>query len=266
MRTTILIAVMCSACATGDEGATAQAVAGPGGVTASVRAAGQLAVNWSADPAAVKYYVFQGAGGGLPSFVASVLDSSGGPPSTSYIATGLSDGVRYCYAIESAYADGTMSDLGAPGCASASGGAPQTRQITIPIPASVARVSSAMPAASLQSGLTSWLVASTGELVYPLPVAVGDTINGFRVFGNKGSGSGTRLAATLMVVQSAHGSASGSATDSNQLAAPGAFALTVAGLSTPVVAGNSYVIQADSTTGIPLDLWLDAEVTITLPD
>lgn len=123
MRTMLLIMVaMCAGCAGGDEDAAVQAVAGPGGVTVTPRAAGQLAVSWSADPAAVKYYVFQGAGGGLPSFAASVLDSGGGPPSTSYIATGLSDGVRYCYAIESAYADGTMSDMGAAGCGTATGG------------------------------------------------------------------------------------------------------------------------------------------------
>jgi len=138
----------------------------------------------------------------------------------------------------------------------------RTHTIVVPVPAAVARTGGGVPAASLQSGSASWLVASTGELVYPLPVYAGDVITGFRVFGNKQSSSSTRLAATLMTASSSGGSVTGSATASNQIAAPGSFVLTVTGLSTVAAAGNSYVIQADSTTGSSLDIWTDAEVTI----
>lgn len=114
------MAAVLSACAMDGDGVTMQAVAGPGGVTVTVRAEGQLAVNWTPDAAAVKYYVFRSTGG-VPAFIASVLDSSGGAPSTSYIDTGLTGGTSYCYAIESGYADGSTSDHGAAGCATAAG-------------------------------------------------------------------------------------------------------------------------------------------------
>jgi hypothetical protein len=85
--------------------------------------AGQLAVSWTPDAAAWKYYVFQSASGGAFTFAASVLDPSAAPPApTTYTATGLTGGVSYCYAVEAAYTDGTMSDLGVAGCRVATGG------------------------------------------------------------------------------------------------------------------------------------------------
>lgn len=85
-------------------------------MTVAAPAVGQLVVTWSADLAAVKYYVYQSVSGGDFGYVASVVDSSGGPPPTTWTALGVISGIGYCYAIQSAYADGTMSDIGAPGC------------------------------------------------------------------------------------------------------------------------------------------------------
>lgn len=139
---------------------------------------------------------------------------------------------------------------------------PARPPLTIPIPAVLARAGGVSPAATLQSGGASWLVQSTGELVYPIPAIAGDVITGFRVWGTKTSSSSTRLAATLMTVPSAGGVITGSATASNQLGAPGAFQLQVSGISTMVTAANSYIIEADSTTGLAQDVWFDAEVTV----
>jgi hypothetical protein len=118
----ILIAVtMAAACVAGGEGAAVQAVAGPGGVTVTVRAEGQLAVSWTPDAAAAatQYHVLRSAGGGAFTFLDSV---TGAPPATSYIDTGLAGGASYCYAIQSVYADGSASDPGGSTCAVATGG------------------------------------------------------------------------------------------------------------------------------------------------
>lgn len=128
MRTMILMAAMAMAmagCMAGGEGAAVQEVAGPGGVAVTVRAAGQLAVSWSADAAAVQYRVLRSAGGGGLTFLDSV--GGGGAPATSYIDTGLAAGVQYCYALESAYPDGSTSAVGPSGCGA-------TGPITIPLP------------------------------------------------------------------------------------------------------------------------------------
>lgn len=118
MRTMVYmcLAVALVACAVGD-GVTdqSQAIAGPGGVTVSPRDAGQLAVSWSADGAAAQYRVFRSQGAGA-ALVATVFDSGGGSPSTSYIDTGLAGSTSYCYAIQSTYPGGAASDIGAPGC------------------------------------------------------------------------------------------------------------------------------------------------------
>lgn len=118
MRIMMAMAAVLAACETaGGDGAAVQAVAGPA-VTVTVRAEGQLAVSWSADPAAVQYRVYQQAGGGAFAF----LDSVGGsPPATSYVATGLSGESTYCYAVVSAFGDGGESAPSVPVCASPSG-------------------------------------------------------------------------------------------------------------------------------------------------
>lgn len=77
-----------AACGAESGGAIAQAVKGPS-VTVTARPdPRQLAVSWTADPAATSYQVFQSANGGTFALAASVFDSSGGPPSTSWIADG----------------------------------------------------------------------------------------------------------------------------------------------------------------------------------
>lgn len=121
----LLVAHVLAACMTDPAGplerGAEQAVAGPGGVTVTPRtAADQLAVSWTADPAASQYFVFRSQGG-ASTLVATIF---GPAPSTSYVDTGLSGGTSYCYAIQSQYADGSTSDIGASACATASGAAP----------------------------------------------------------------------------------------------------------------------------------------------
>jgi hypothetical protein len=85
-------------------------------------AAGQQLITWTADASAWKFYVFQSTAGGAFVDVASVLLPSALPPApTTWTATGLAGGVSYCYAIEAVYTDGSMSDLGIPGCGVATG-------------------------------------------------------------------------------------------------------------------------------------------------
>lgn len=105
----------------GEESST-QAVAGPGGVVVTAPAACQLTATWTADPLAFKYYIYQAADGGALAFTASVLDPSAQPPApTTYTASQLIGGTTYCYAVQSAYPDGSTSDIGAMGCAVATG-------------------------------------------------------------------------------------------------------------------------------------------------
>lgn len=121
MRTMILIVVAMVGCVPVGERAVAQAVAAPR-VSVTVRAAGELAVSWTEDLAAVRYNVRESS-----ALVASVFDSGGGPPATSWIATGL-DEREHCYTVESVYADGETSSPGAAACAVASASATRSRR------------------------------------------------------------------------------------------------------------------------------------------
>lgn len=112
---------MAGCVAAGGERSTVQAVAGPS-VTVTPRAAGELAVSWTADATASRYQVFQSVAGGELTFLAAVFDSVGGPPPTSYIADSLIRGVRYCYAVLAVRPDGSMSELSAQRCAVANVG------------------------------------------------------------------------------------------------------------------------------------------------
>lgn len=143
MTMMFLIAVATGCEMAGGDGVAVQAVAGPGGVTVTAPVAGELAVGWTADTAAWKYYVFQSTAGGVFVDVASVLNplappfSTTPPAPTTYTATGLTGGTRYCYAIEAAYPDGTMSEMGIAGCGTASGegggGTPATITLAVPL-------------------------------------------------------------------------------------------------------------------------------------
>lgn len=182
MRTMmIVIAAMCTACEATGDGMAEQAVAGPG-VTVTVRDVGQLAVSWAADPRASSYQVFQSESGGALAFAASVFDSDGGPPPTSYIADGLTSGVRYCYAIEATYDDGSTSGVGTPTCALADGPAPEhhvSRERTLVIPPHLARVASGTPSVTLSN--ISFDSAGVSALLYAIPCEVGDTVKRFTI-------------------------------------------------------------------------------------
>jgi hypothetical protein len=122
MRSLSLLLMLCACNVSSDLDTAVQEVTGPSGVTVTVRAEGQLAVNWTTDPLASQYRVFRSSAGGSFTLAASVFDSSGGAPSTSYVDTNLSRNILYCYAIESTYSNGTMSDIGAQGCGTTTAG------------------------------------------------------------------------------------------------------------------------------------------------
>jgi len=106
-------------------------------VTVTQRATGDLALSWSEDASASAYHVFQSAAGGAYVDVATVFDSSGGPPATSYIASGLTAGTVYCYAIQSSYASGAVSNPGAVACMASTGSGGSCALHSVPDPAVV---------------------------------------------------------------------------------------------------------------------------------
>lgn len=158
-----LIVVTCVGCvASGGERAAVQEVTG---VTVTVRDAGQLAVSWTVDPLASRYLVYQSVGGALPALVATVFDSGGGAPSTSWIATNLTGGVEYCFAIRSGFADGGVGAPGGSGCATA-GEAPMPATSPLPTATTYVTVPSSLFS---QSDIH---VGINGQ-VYQLPVSTG---------------------------------------------------------------------------------------------
>lgn len=183
MRNYLIAAIWTlTACTSTAESRTAtEELAGPGGMTVTVRDVGQLAVSWSADHEASSYQVFQSESGGALAFAASVFDSGGGPPPTSYIADGLTNGVRYCYAIEATYADGSTSGVGTPTCALADGPPPHhiSRERTLVIPPHLARVASGTPSVALSN--ISFNSAAVSALLYDIPCEVGDTVKRFTI-------------------------------------------------------------------------------------
>lgn len=193
----LLVAHVLAACMTDPAGplerGAEQAVAGPGGVTVTPRtAADQLAVSWSADAAAVKYFVFRSQGG-ASTLVATIF---GPAPSTSYVDTGLSGGTSYCYAIQSSYPDGTASSLGAAGCGATSGSPQlQARHIVLG-PATLVPLSASTAAflgTHLQLGTAQ---LGTAQAYFPVSLPVGCTISGWDVSVQKGSAA-TAMTATL---------------------------------------------------------------------
>ncbi|HEX3766150.1 MAG TPA: hypothetical protein VHW23_45960 [Kofleriaceae bacterium] len=188
MRMMMVIAAICAGCTgPGGESAAAQAVAGPGGVTVTAPAAGELAVSWSADPAAFKFYVYQSAGGGSFAFVASVLDASAMPPApTTYTATGLTGGVQYCFEVQSAYPDGTMSEIGAAGCGTAtSAGEPAaSAQRRRNVPLVLQWVDTTNTWAQVEVGVrsTSTVGVTRGGTTIDVPYEVGDSIAGIELW------------------------------------------------------------------------------------
>jgi hypothetical protein len=185
MRTVMMwMLVALAGCELASDGTTVQAVAGPGGVTVTVRDVGQLAVSWTADPLAVRYRVFEGG-----ALVASVFDSQGGAPATSWIADGLDAG-EHCYTVSSGYADGSTSSPGAAACAIAAGASVHT--IVVP----VVPPTLDPPRIALWSTISGQGSSSRWEYV-PLALPVGAAIIGARVRVQDG-GSGTRLVERLL--------------------------------------------------------------------
>jgi hypothetical protein len=160
--TTILIAVVMVGCVASGERSTMQAIAGPS-VTVAPRAAGELAVSWSSDPAAVRYRVFEGG-----ALVADVFDSGGGAPATSWIASGLAAG-EHCYLVASIYADGSTSDTGAAACAMVGGAAAQG-SMRLSVPLFAPGTSSVFPSRFLTTS------GGSGVVVQLPPLPVGATI------------------------------------------------------------------------------------------
>lgn len=87
-------------------------IAAPTNVTATVVSSTRIQAGWDAVPGAVKYYVWQSAGGGTYTLRGSVL---GGNPTT-YTAANLTSGVMYCYEIQAQGPDST-STMSSPACA-----------------------------------------------------------------------------------------------------------------------------------------------------
>lgn len=187
LLTPLLVAHVLAACVA-DPGAappgvrgTTQAVAGPAGVTVTVRAVDQLAVSWTAVPTAVKYYVFQSVAGAPLAFAASILDSSGGAPPTSYIATGISSGVGYCYAVSAVFPDGTESDLST-GCGPDGTPSP-LRSVRVTVPLLAAGAGSVFPARFLATsgsqGVSVQLPSlPVGAIVTEVDARVRDNLSG----------------------------------------------------------------------------------------
>lgn len=191
LRTILLIAMTMAGCLASGERSTMQAVAAPS-VTVVPRSASELAVSWTADPLAVRYSVLEGG-----AIAASVFDSSGGAPSTSWIATGLSPG-QHCYAVEAAYADGATSNRSAPACAVA-GAVPSVEGArTVWIPASAFVLTNG--SAALDDGV--WVPNGGVALTRweaPALVAAGDTIVAVEAFYVRGQLAASENSYTVKV-------------------------------------------------------------------
>lgn len=115
-----LLLVVCAAMGCGDDlrGMAMAGLAVAPGPTATVmpRGAGELAVSWTAIDGATSYSVWQSADGGDQALAASVFDSQGGPPPTSFIATGMVAGSRYCFAVTAVLRDGNETAQGVAAC------------------------------------------------------------------------------------------------------------------------------------------------------
>lgn len=75
---------------------TGPAIAAPSTVTATVVSTSRVRVDWSAVAQAVKYYVWQSAGGGAPTLVGSVLSGN----QLTFTSVNLTSGTTYCYQVQ----------------------------------------------------------------------------------------------------------------------------------------------------------------------
>lgn len=201
-----VVALVLAGCEMASTGSRAQAVAGPGGVTVApptiggVAIAGELLVSWTPDPDASKYYVLQSASGAPYALAAAIVGNPpDSTPASTLTVTDLSAG-SYCFAIQAAYPDGTMSDPGAAGCGTATGAAlPPTTVRTLIVPVLPVRILSPLVAqwASVggQGSASHWAYI-------PLSLPVGETIMAIRSR-VEDAGSGTTLRERLLEMSDA---------------------------------------------------------------
>lgn len=251
MRTMTMVAMwmvtMQAGCELASDATAVQAVAGPS-VTVTVRDVGQLSVSWTADSAATSYQVYQSAGGGAFSLVATVFDSGGGAPATSWIADELSAGA-YCYAIRAVYPTG-QSDPSVAKCASASGAStpPRMRPISGLTVVSEWQGQAGGPGATRTA--STWTFANQNWMYFPVPVSVGETIAGYQVYVFKGSSSAFTVISSLIEVDSASGQQTALGGASNNAAAPGRLLLGTQSLTPRIVApGVTYLIRIADGSG-----------------
>lgn len=242
----VLIAVMCGACEVAGSGTAVQAVAGPT-VTVTVRDIGQLAVSWTADPAATSYQVFRSASGGAFAF-AAVLNGS--PPSSSFIDEALTGGVLYCYAVRAAFDDGSTSDMGAAGCGTAAGSTAMP-QATIEYSAALA---SPLTGAAMRftTNPSAWDIGDTSAiLTCPITLPVGTTITALGEHVRKASGSSSTLDVELMDADTTTGAVATTFLAQNSTASPGFVTVGASGLSIAVRAGHVYELRISEATTAP---------------
>lgn len=183
------ILTMCACTSTPDAMTSTQSVSGPTGVTVTAQVAGQLVVSWSPDATAFKYYVYQSSAGAPFTFLTSVIDPSAQPPApTTYTATGLTGGVQYCYEVQSAYPDGSTSDIGSAGCGIALGagtpspGTTHRRNVPLAIVWSNPTNLWVPSTVGLRSVSTGGLNQGEGATAIDVPFEVGDTVIGAEIW------------------------------------------------------------------------------------
>lgn len=134
-------------------------------------------------------------------------------------------------------------------------------------------ISRRISSATVQSGNSSasgaafsshaWHFLPTGAnapLFFPLPVSTGETINGWSVWVQKGSGPGTSISASLEEIDSA--TATPTAIGPALSAQAPVLTLTASGLSIRVQAGKSYDLRISNTSGSVFDSFTDAEIQV----
>ena len=102
-----------SAFSTEASATTAPPIAAPTGVTAIAISTTRIQIDWTAVPQAVKYYVWESAGGGANVLRGTVL--AGNPPS--FVAASLTAGTNYCYQVQTVGTDSQSALSSPPACA-----------------------------------------------------------------------------------------------------------------------------------------------------
>jgi hypothetical protein len=235
-----------------------QAVAGPGGVIVTATpVAGELVVSWSADAAEpFKYYVFQSNLSSGPFVqIASVLKPDASPPApTSYTVDGLAAG-QYCYALKSAYSDGTESDLGAARCGTVivSGSVPPQPSLTF----SPGLATFSVPGGGdtgpsrvdpfFNNFIKTAGGPTTGKIYEPIILSTGNTLLSWSLLVSKTSAPPATLTAKLFRVSHSIGTQIGHTQTIST--APGTTVIGEMGLSETVVPGFYFVEVSSPNSG-----------------